>query len=98
MKPGCRLISSRLRRTIGAIVALATIAGSLYTPHMADAAGSFVVNSSADTNIRDSALTLREAILVDTGFLTTGLTPAERGQLGGCVFSGSTITGGCGAG
>jgi CSLREA domain-containing protein len=42
----------------------------------------FTVNSTADTNIRDNVLTLREAILVANGFLhISDLSPAEQQQL-----------------
>ncbi|MFN8522600.1 MAG: Calx-beta domain-containing protein [Chloroflexota bacterium] len=47
-------------------------------------AGTLVVNSAADSNVRDTVLTLREAILVATGGLAYGsLTAGERGQVSG---------------
>jgi hypothetical protein len=40
------------------------------------------VNSNADTDNRDDVLTLREALLVNAGFLPlANLTPGERGQI-----------------
>lgn len=59
--------------------------------------GSFFVNSSADSNAADSVLSLREALLVANGTLSSGLTAGEQAQLGGCSFSGGAIVGGCGA-
>jgi hypothetical protein len=47
------------------------------------------VNSNADTNARDSGLTLREAILLATGGLTyAGLSPSEQAQVS--PFAGPT--------
>ena len=59
--------------------------------------GSFVVNSEADSNLRDSLLTLREAILVANGTLVT-VSSGEASQLGGCDIVGGTIQDGCGYG
>jgi parallel beta-helix repeat protein len=62
------------------------------------AGGAFVVNSDTDADVRDSVLSLREAMNVAAG-ATGPFTPQERSQLGGCAFNaGGTITGGCGAG
>ncbi|MFN8597862.1 MAG: right-handed parallel beta-helix repeat-containing protein [Anaerolineae bacterium] len=62
--------------------------------------GSFIVNTLADSNTFDNFLSLREAILVANGSLTGTFTDAEKAQLGGCTFTGSTnswtISGGCG--
>ena len=63
--------------------------------------GYLPVTSLADTNLSDSALTLREAMLVANGTLTTSFSTVERGLLenGGCIFNGSgVIIGGCGRG
>lgn len=60
-------------------------------------AGNFVVNSTADTNLPDSVLTLREALLVANGAINGPFTAAEQAQLGGCSFSSGYITSGCGA-
>ncbi len=64
----------------------------------ARAVGTFTVNTTLDNDVLDNYLSLREAILVSQGTLTTNLSEAEKAQLGGCIFSGSTIIGGCGAG
>lgn len=57
------------------------------------------VNSLDDTDLPDSLLTLREAILIATGALSIDITPEEQAQTQGCVFNASgNITGGCGAG
>ncbi|MDW8350938.1 MAG: right-handed parallel beta-helix repeat-containing protein, partial [Anaerolineae bacterium] len=61
-------------------------------------AGTFTVNSTADTHAYDNFLTLREALLVANGALTGPFSPAEQAQLIGCSFNSSGwITGGCGA-
>ncbi|MBX7213825.1 MAG: right-handed parallel beta-helix repeat-containing protein [Thermoflexales bacterium] len=60
--------------------------------------GTFVVNSAADSNVLDNNLTLREALAVANGSLTGSFSAAEQAQLGGCIFSGGMIIGGCGAG
>jgi hypothetical protein len=61
--------------------------------------GTLTVNSTADTSLVDSVLTLREALLVANGALTGPFTSAEQGQMSGCTFNASGfITGGCGAG
>jgi len=65
-------------------------------------AGTLIVNSTADTSLVDSVLTLREALLVANGTLTGPFTAAEQGQMSGCLFTLTGgfyyITGGCGAG
>lgn len=75
-------------------------AARLYAP--ARAAGPdavLTVNSLEDTDLPDSVLTLREAILIATGALTIDISPEEQAQTQGCTFSGAgNITGGCGAG
>ncbi len=61
-------------------------------------AGTFSVNTTADNNIGDNFLSLREAILVANGTLIGPFTAAEQAQLTGCSFNGAgSITGGCGA-
>ncbi len=63
--------------------------------------GYLPVTSLADANLSDSVLTLREAMLVANGTLTTSFSTVERGLLenGGCIFNGSgAIIGGCGRG
>ena len=64
--------------------------------------GNLTVNSTADTSLVDSVLTLREALLVANGTLTGPFTAAEQGQMSGCLFTITGgfyyITGGCGAG
>ena len=63
--------------------------------------GYLPVTSLADNNLSDTALTLREAMLVANGTLTTSFSTVERGLLedGGCIFNGSgVIIGGCGRG
>ncbi len=61
--------------------------------------GNLIVNSTADTSLADSVLTLREALLVANGTLTGPFTAAEQGQMSGCTFNvGGFLTGGCGAG
>jgi parallel beta-helix repeat protein len=48
-----------------------------------------IVNSLGDGNVRDSVLTLREAILLANETLSTqALTAAERNQISGCVGAG----------
>lgn len=73
----------------------------------ATAGGTFVVDSTADTNAKDGLLTFREAILLANGGtgpdgLNRALDSNERAQLQGCAFSGSPnnwlITDGCGLG
>ncbi|MCE7927511.1 MAG: right-handed parallel beta-helix repeat-containing protein [Dehalococcoidia bacterium] len=75
-------------------------AARLYAP--ARAAGPdavLTVNSLEDTDLPDSVLTLREAILIATGALTIDISPEEQAQTQGCTYSGAgNITGGCGAG
>ena len=65
-------------------------------------AGILTVNSTADTSLVDSVLTLREALLVANGTITGPFTVAEQGQMSGCTFTTiggfQYITGGCGAG
>ena len=65
-------------------------------------AGNLFVNSTADTSLVDSVLTLREALLVANGTITGPFTVAEQGQMSGCTFTTiggfQYITGGCGAG
>jgi parallel beta-helix repeat protein len=65
-------------------------------------AGTLTVNSTADTSLVDSVLTLREALLVANGTITGPFTVAEQGQMSGCTFTTiggfQYITGGCGAG
>jgi len=74
----------------------------LSPPLPARADGSFVVNTSNDSNSIDSELSLREAMAVANGDLTGPFTDAEKARLGGCTWSGSspnwTIAGGCGWG
>ncbi len=61
-------------------------------------AGIFWVNNTADTDLIDSVLTLREAILVANGATIGPFTSAEQAMLTGCTFNTSGyITGGCGA-
>ena len=87
-----------LRVMLTALV-LAALSVPWNAPRVARANGAFVVNSSADSSLLDSVLTLREAIDVANGSLTGPFSAAEQAQLGGCVFDGSgMITGGCGAG
>ncbi len=66
----------------------------------APATSNLIVNTLADSNSVDNFLSLREAIQIANGTLTGTFTDAEKAQLGGCTFSGSTnswtITGGCG--
>jgi CSLREA domain-containing protein len=69
-------------------LALAAL-GPLATPAPAvaeSASGSFAVNTTGDTNVHDSVLSLREAILVANGTLTGPFTSQEQNQLGGCSF------------
>ncbi len=55
--------------------------------------GSIVVNSAADSDARDDALTLREAILMATGLLdTASLTGDEAGNVEGAVGAGLADT------
>lgn len=81
-------------------VLLLLIIFSVPTP--AKANGLFFVNSASNVDMRDSVLTLREAVRVANGNLLGPFTNAERNQLGGCTFTGSNnawlISGGCGAG
>src|SRR6266496_3140354 len=68
---------------------------------LARASAGFVVNSTADNNVSDNELTLREAILVANGATGVGglgrpASAAEQVQLGGCTFSGGLVIGGCG--
>src|SRR3954453_16990582 len=84
-------------RLTGILVALVLMAGIMQQPSAAHADGTFVVNSGADTNTRDSVLTLREAILVANGALNPAtMTKAEQTQLGGCNFATSPVTSGVG--
>ncbi len=70
----------------------------------APTAGSFTVNSYADTNTADTVLTLREALLIARGGtgasgLNRALSNNEKAQMTGCTINASNfITGGCGAG
>ncbi len=64
----------------------------------AKADGVFTVTTTLDNDILDHDLSLREAILVSQGVLTTNLSVWEQDLLGGCTFSASAITGGCGHG
>lgn len=59
------------------------MAGDACTP---DADGCITVNSNLDANVRDEALTLREALLLTSGELgVADLTYAEAGQVSGGV-------------
>src|SRR5258706_9863279 len=58
--------------------------------------GTFTVNTTTDTNVRDAVLSLREAVLVANGTLTGTFTSLEQSQLAGCSFSTGDINGGCG--
>jgi len=98
----CRLVVPHLAHALRvALIALVLAALSVpwHAPRVARANGAFVVNSSADSSLLDSVLTLREAIDVANGSLTGPFSAAEQAQLGGCIFDGSgMITGGCGGG
>src|SRR4028118_1814416 len=52
-------------------------------------AARITVNSTDDSNIRDTVLTLREAILVANGTLNVALTVAEQAQINGTVGTGA---------
>ena len=97
MKMACMFQRGGVRLLLALCLAATAVFSTFVVPPRALAEGAFVVNSEADTNVRDSVLTLREAIMVANGDLATGFTAAERGKLGGCIFSGTAITGGCGA-
>ncbi len=79
---------------------LLVFAANMAAPARADGPpATLTVNSLDDTDLPDSVLTLREAILIATGGLTIDITPEEQAQAQGCVFNGAgNITGGCGAG
>lgn len=51
--------------------------------------GAFIVNTAIDTNAQDPFLSLREAINVANGDLTSGFSNGEKAQMAGCVFTGS---------
>src|SRR3954453_5485106 len=85
----------RSRVVLVVLVILTSLANLIHVP-VVSANGSFVVNTSRDSNRRDTVLTLREALMVANGELTTGFTSEEQAQLGGCIFSATTIVGGCG--
>ena len=60
-----------------------------------------LVTTLADTNVADSDISLREALLVANGALVSSFSVAERNQLttAGCIFNaGGAIIGGCGRG
>lgn len=87
-----------------ALPAVASLPGERIGPAgpAAPLAGNLTVNSTADTSLVDSVLTLREALLVANGTITGPFTVAEQGQMSGCMFTTiggfQYITGGCGAG
>lgn len=62
----------------------------------------FTVNSSADIDLKNSELTLREAILVSNGELLGEFSDGEKSQMNGCIFDGTAdnwmIIGSCGLG
>lgn len=62
--------------------------------------GNLIVNTNADSNLADGVISLREALLVANGSLTTSFSAAEKTQLetAGCVFGGANIVNGCGRG
>ncbi|MEP7355917.1 MAG: right-handed parallel beta-helix repeat-containing protein, partial [Anaerolineales bacterium] len=83
-----------------ACLALALAAQSPLAPPTPALAGSpggtFTVNTTGDTNVRDAVLSVREAVLVANGTLTGTFTSLEQTQLGGCSFSSGNIIGACG--
>lgn len=92
------------------LLTLLLMLGSLLTAPVraaTTAGGTFIVDSTSDTNAKDGWLTLREAILIANGGtgpngLNRTLDSNERAQLQGCAFTGSTnnwtISDGCGQG
>ena len=84
------------------VVITAVLSISTWSPPPVKANGLFFVDSASNVDMRDSDLTLREAIRVANGTLLGPFTNAEKARLGGCTFGGSDnawlITGGCGAG
>ena len=71
-----------------------TAAGNLHV-HGALAGQTITVNSTADTDARDSVLTLREAMEVANGTLAPGsLTAPECAQIGGAYGPPCTVAGG----
>lgn len=63
--------------------------------------GRIEITTLADTNTADSAISLREALLISNGGLSAGFSATEQQMLerGGCIFNGSgSIIAGCGRG
>src|SRR3954471_24032259 len=69
---------------------------ALYRPTLEDLEGrlapaALAVSTVADNTTADTALTLREAILVVDGTLGRALTPGEQARVSGSVGSSNTI-------
>ncbi len=75
-----------------AIVAVLLLAGQILVTMPGRSArdkGNFVVTTAADDNAKDAFLSLREALSVANGTLSTNFSNGEKEALGGCAFTGS---------
>jgi CSLREA domain-containing protein len=80
------------------IVAVASILAAFAFAAPVHAAGTFTVNTTADTNFQDAFLSLREAIMASNGSIMGTWSAEEQAQMSGCFFIGGNIFGGCGDG